>query len=71
VATAVGGVAAGVGDAALLVEPGDAGPPAHELLRMAGDEDLRRRLIEAGIERVRANTLEAESRRVAEFFAGG
>ena len=44
-------------------------PPAAELLRIAGDEDLRRRLIESGIERVRGNTLEAESRRVAEFFA--
>jgi hypothetical protein len=36
---------------------------------MAGDEGLRRRLIESGVERVRGNTLEAESRRVAEFFA--
>jgi glycosyltransferase involved in cell wall biosynthesis len=68
VATAVGGVPAAVGDAALLVEPGDPGPPAAELLRMAQDEELRRRLIESGIERVRGNTLEAESRRVAEFF---
>jgi glycosyltransferase involved in cell wall biosynthesis len=68
VATAVGGVPAAVGDAALLVEPGDPDPPAAELLRIAGDEELRRRLIEAGIERVRGNTLEAESRRVAEFF---
>jgi glycosyltransferase involved in cell wall biosynthesis len=69
VATAVGGVPAAVGDAALLVEPGDPDPPAAELLRMAGDEGLRRRLIESGVERVRGNTLEAESRRVAEFFA--
>jgi glycosyltransferase involved in cell wall biosynthesis len=68
VATAVGGVPAAVGDAALLVEPGDPDPPAAELLRIAGDEELRRRLIAAGIERVRGNTLEAESRRVAEFF---
>ena len=45
-------------------------PPAAELVRLAGDEDLRRHLIESGIERVRGNTLEAESRRVAEFFAG-
>ena len=42
VATAVGGVPAAVGDAALLVEPGDADPPAAELLRIAGDEALRR-----------------------------
>ena len=53
VATAVGGVPAAVGDAALLVEPGDAERPAAELLRIAGDEELRRRLIVAGIERVR------------------
>ena len=68
VATAVGGVPAAVGDAALLVEPGDPDPPAAELLRIASDEALRRRLIAAGVERVRDNTLEAESRRVAEFF---
>jgi len=68
VATAVGGVPAAVGDAALLVEPGNPDSPAEELLRIAHDEELRRHLIEAGIERVRGNTLEAESRRVAEFF---
>jgi glycosyltransferase involved in cell wall biosynthesis len=71
VATAVGGVPAAVGDSALLVEPGDPGPPADQLLRIARDEQLRRRLIESGIERVRGNTLEAESRRVAEFFKDG
>jgi len=68
VATAVGGVPDAVGDAALLVEPGDADAPATELLRLAGDPTLRGRLIESGVERVRGHTLEAESRRVAEFF---
>ena len=68
VATAVGGVPAAVGDAALLVEPGDAEAPAAELLRLAGDPQLRGELIRSGVERVRAHTLEAESRRVADFI---
>jgi glycosyltransferase involved in cell wall biosynthesis len=70
VATAVGGVPAAVGDAALLVKPGDAEAPAAELLRLAEDPALRGRLIESGVERVRGHTLEAESRRVVDFFAG-
>ena len=43
VATAVGGVPAAVGDAALLVEPGDAGPPGG-----GAAADCRRRAICAG-----------------------
>jgi glycosyltransferase involved in cell wall biosynthesis len=71
VATAVGGVPDAVGDAALLVEPGDADAPATELLRLAGDPTLRGRLIESGVKRVRSHTLEAESARVIAFFAAG
>jgi glycosyltransferase involved in cell wall biosynthesis len=69
VATAVGGVPAAVGDAALLVEPGNPDAPAEELLRLADDPALRGHLIESGVGRVRAHTLEAESRRVLDFFS--
>ena len=69
VATAVGGVPAAVGQSALLVEPGDAAAPAEQLKRLADDAALRGHLIESGVERVRAHTLEAESGRVVEFFS--
>jgi glycosyltransferase involved in cell wall biosynthesis len=69
VATDVGGVAAAVGDAALLVPPGDPERPADELSRVAADPELRGRLVSRGLARVREHTLEAESRRVAEFLA--
>lgn len=69
VATAVGGVPAAVGDAALLVPAGDAPAAARELERLAGDPDLRRRLVAAGLERARAATLEAATRGVVEFLA--
>ena len=68
VATAVGGVAAAAGDAALLIEPGDAEAAARELNRLAGDPALRERLIAAGVERVAAHTLESEAARVAAFI---
>ena len=68
VATAVGGVPAAVGEAALLVEPGDADAPAEQLKRLADDPALRGQLIESGVERVRSHTLEAESGRVLAFF---
>jgi glycosyltransferase involved in cell wall biosynthesis len=68
VATAVGGVPDAVGQSALLVDPGDPVAPAEQLRRLADDPDLRGHLIESGVERVRSHTLEAESRRVVEFF---
>jgi glycosyltransferase involved in cell wall biosynthesis len=68
VATAVGGVADAAGDAALLVPPGQAEPPAEALARVGAEPDLRRRLVEAGVARVREHTTEAECRRVAEFL---
>lgn len=70
VATAVGGVADAAGDAALLVEPGDADPPADALARIGAEPELRRRLVEAGAARVREHTTEAESKRVADFLTG-
>jgi glycosyltransferase involved in cell wall biosynthesis len=68
VATAVGGVPDAAGDAALLVPPGDAAAAVEALTRLAGDEELRSALVEAGVARVREHTTSAEIRRVAEFF---
>jgi glycosyltransferase involved in cell wall biosynthesis len=69
VATAVGGVPAAVGDAALLIEPDDADAAAAALERIAADARLRGRLIEAGLQRAGEGTLETSSRRLAEFLA--
>ena len=70
VATAVGGVADAVGDAALLVPPGDAEAAARQLMRIAGDVGLRDALAEAGARRARERSLESEARRVALFISG-
>jgi glycosyltransferase involved in cell wall biosynthesis len=69
VATAVGGVAEAVGDDALVVPPGDPAAATAALERIASDPDLRRRLVDGGLERVRAHTLEAECERVAAFMS--
>ena len=69
VATAVGGVADAVGDAALLIPPGDPRAAAEALERLAADAELRDRLARAGLARVRESTLEAESARLARFLA--
>jgi glycosyltransferase involved in cell wall biosynthesis len=69
VATAVGGVSGGVGDAALLIPPGDPEAAAGALRRLADDPALRQRLTEAGLAVVRENTLERASRRVVDFIA--
>jgi glycosyltransferase involved in cell wall biosynthesis len=68
VATAVGGVAEAVGDAALLVPPGDADAAARALARIAGDPDLRARLVEAGLALASERTIESETARVLEFL---
>jgi glycosyltransferase involved in cell wall biosynthesis len=68
VATAVGGVVRAADGCALLVPPGDAPAAASRLLSLAGDQSLRERLTEAGAARVRRHTIEAESRRVADFL---
>jgi glycosyltransferase involved in cell wall biosynthesis len=65
VATNVGGVAAAAGGAALLVPPGNAAAAAVAVARIGADAQLRRRLIAAGLERVRGRTTAAECRRVA------
>ena len=69
VATAVGGVAEAAGEAALLIPPGDPDAAARALERLASEPDLRRRLVTAGIERLRGRTLEAQSALVARFLA--
>jgi glycosyltransferase involved in cell wall biosynthesis len=68
VATDVGGIRDAVGEAALLVPPGDAEAAATELQEIAADEGLRRRLIEAGHEYVSGRTAAAEIDRLANFL---
>jgi glycosyltransferase involved in cell wall biosynthesis len=68
VATAVGGVPVGVGDAAILVAPEDAPAAADAVGRLATDAALRDRLIAAGLRKAREHTLEREVRRVADFM---
>jgi glycosyltransferase involved in cell wall biosynthesis len=73
VATAVGGVPGAANGCALLVQPGDASAAAEQLITLAHDQSLRERLTDAGAARVRRHTIEAETRRVADFLrhAGG
>ena len=70
VATAVGGVPAAVGDAALLVEPGDAGPAGGGAAAHRGRRGAARAPDRVGRRAGAAHTLEAESR-VVEFFSAG
>ena len=69
VATAVGGVPAAAGDAALLVAPDDAAASAEALERIVDDAQLRERLIAAGLQRASEGTLEVAGERLAEFLA--
>lgn len=68
VATDVGGVAATVGDAALLIPSEDPSAAAAALRRLANDERLREQLARAGLRIVRERTLERQCERVAEFL---
>jgi glycosyltransferase involved in cell wall biosynthesis len=68
VATDVGGIRAAVGEATLLIPPGDAEAAAAALRKLAADDELRTTLAARGLEAARAHTLEAESGRVAEFI---
>jgi glycosyltransferase involved in cell wall biosynthesis len=68
VATGVGGVPEAVGEAGLLVPPGDSEAAASALARVAADDSLRQRLVRAGLEEARHHTIEAECHRVAEFI---
>jgi glycosyltransferase involved in cell wall biosynthesis len=68
VATAVGGVPLAAEGCALLVPAGDASAAARGLLALAHDQSLRERLTDAGVRQVRRHTVEAETRRVADFL---
>jgi len=61
VGSAVGGIPTSIADGVdgLLVPPNDPAALAAALLRIAGDDDLRRRLIAGGVERARRSTVEA------------
>jgi glycosyltransferase involved in cell wall biosynthesis len=68
VATDVGGIAAAVGDATLLIPPGDADAAAAALEAMVADASRRETLVERGLAHARAHTIEAETERVARFI---
>ncbi|HEU4973483.1 MAG TPA: glycosyltransferase [Baekduia sp.] len=70
VATDVGGVAAAVGDAALLIPPGDAEAAIAAVRRVRSEPGLRERLVRAGAARVREHTLEHEARQLVAFLDG-
>ena len=69
VATAVGGVRAASAGAALLIAPNDPNAAADALERIAAEQELRGRLIDAGLQRAREATLEAVSERVVAFLS--
>jgi glycosyltransferase involved in cell wall biosynthesis len=69
VATAVGGVADAVGDAALLVPAGDAQAPAEALARIGRDAAIRAELVERGSRRVAGLTLERQAEKALAFIA--
>jgi glycosyltransferase involved in cell wall biosynthesis len=70
VATDVGGVAAalGEGERGLLVPPRDAEAASDALARLEANEELRRKLISAGLAHVSEETLDAQLKRVASFL---
>lgn len=69
VATAVGGVPAGVGQAAVLIPPGDAGAAADALSRISADDALRTRLASDGRQLAAGRTIEAQTERLLAFLA--
>ena len=68
VATRTGALPEVVGDAALLVEPGDAGALAAALASVQSDRDLRRRLVERGADRAAAFTWERTAEEMARLY---
>ncbi|MEV0530915.1 glycosyltransferase family 4 protein [Kitasatospora sp. NPDC050463] len=67
VATAVGGIPELVGDAAVLVPPGDAAALGRAVRELLGDPDRRRRLVAAG--RQQAETWPDEAATVAQVLS--
>jgi glycosyltransferase involved in cell wall biosynthesis len=70
VATDVGGVAAALGDAGLLVPPENPRAVSAAILRLAEDPDLRWALATGALELAGRETIESESDRVAAFIRG-
>lgn len=68
VATDVGAVAATAGDAAMIVKPRDANGAAEAVRRVVTSPQLRARLIDAGVERLRTRTRDAQLRRLAAWL---
>jgi glycosyltransferase involved in cell wall biosynthesis len=68
IATDVGGIREAVGDAAILVAPGDPQGIAEGLALVGRDAAVRDELVERGLAVVGAHTLETESARAAEFI---
>jgi glycosyltransferase involved in cell wall biosynthesis len=70
VATDVGGVRAALaaGGAGLLIQPRDPEAAVTALRRLANEPSLRRRLIEAALEQIQTQTLEAQLDRIALFM---
>ncbi|MBA2358518.1 MAG: glycosyltransferase [Actinobacteria bacterium] len=71
VATDVGGVRAALrdGELGLVVPPRDAAAVAAALTRLAEDAALRERLVVAGLEHARRETLDVQLDRILAFFA--
>lgn len=69
VAADVGGIRAAVGEAAVLVAPGDPPAAGAAVRAVATDPSLRARLVRAGHEYVSEHTTEVECSRVARFLA--
>jgi len=67
-ATAVGGVPDAVGEAAVLIPPGDPNSAADAIQRITASSDLRDRLLADGHAIAIDHTLEAEAGRVADFL---
>jgi glycosyltransferase involved in cell wall biosynthesis len=70
VATAVGGVPDLAEGRSVLIPPGDVAAATEATRRVASDPELRRRLVEAGLDCVRQYSLDSEARRVAALLAG-
>jgi len=69
VATGVGGIPDTLGDAGIIVPPADPDAVVEALERVVAEPELRRELVRRGAELARGQTLEHETRRVAEFLA--
>jgi glycosyltransferase involved in cell wall biosynthesis len=69
-ATAVGGVADALqnGELGLLIPPRDRDAAVEALERLATDQELRERLIRAGIRHAESESLELQADRVVDFF---